>query len=614
MNQTQSLENRATRRTNRFAELFRSTSLRNRLLLAFIALTLLPVLITGSVASVISSQGLQDEVFIQLNSLVSLKETEINSLLKVLQTNLDLISEDQITQQNIISLLRNNPDLFINESKLRSDLLNFSKKTGYFTELFILNREGKIVLSTNDTQEEKIQTNQAYFTQGMLDRFVAPPTYEVSLDTYSIVISQPIKTGSGQTVGVLAGLVDLSTLNDIMSAGGNLGETVETYLVSTNYAALTNLQHGEFILGKTYIRTEGVTNAIRTKSSGSGVYTDYGGHPAFGAYLWIPELQLAVIAEHDRTDALQSSNRVFQTTIALILITMLAALIVAFIIARGITSPITNLVNIAESISHGNLELQADVQRNDEIGALAQAFNVMTLRLRELITTLEQRVADRTRALETSTEVSRRLSTILDEKQLTAEVVEQVKNAFNYYHVQIYLIDENSQELVMIGGTGDAARNMLARGHKITKGAGLVGRAAETNTSVLVSNTSRDADWLANPLLPETKSEIAVPISIGAKVFGVLDVQHNITDGLKQDDVSVLQAISNQIAIALQNARSYSATQQRADRESMISSINQKILSESSVESALQVAVREVGRALGTQASVRLIATDKHKE
>ena len=132
-----------------------------------------------------------------------------------------------------------------------------------------------------------------------------------------------------------------------------------------------------------------------------------------------------------------------------------------------------------------------------------------------------------------------------------------------------------------------------------------------SRTALLVENTSLDADWLPNPLLPETKSELAVPIAIGDKVLGVLDVQQNIVNGLKQEDVDLLQSIANQVAIAIQNARSYAQTQQRAEREALISSINQKITSETSVERALQVAVREVGRALNTQAKVKINTTGK---
>ncbi|MBK8780777.1 MAG: PAS domain S-box protein [Anaerolineales bacterium] len=175
---------------------------------------------------------------------------------------------------------------------------------------------------------------------------------------------------------------------------------------------------------------------------------------------------------------------------------------------------------------------------------------------------LEQRVAERTKALATSTEVSRRLSTILDQKQLVAEVVKQVRNSFGYYHTQIYFYDEARENLVMAGGTGEAGRLMLEQFHKLAHGRGLVGRAAESNKPILVADTAQNPEWLPNPLLPETRSEVTIPISIGDLVLGVLDVQHNVTDGLQREDVDALQSISNQVAVALQNIRQYRESQQ----------------------------------------------------
>ena len=191
-------------------------------------------------------------------------------------------------------------------------------------------------------------------------------------------------------------------------------------------------------------------------------------------------------------------------------------------------------------------------------------LKVSNRELQELSSSLERRVVERTRAITLSSEVSRQLSTITERSELVKQVVDQLQTAFNFYHVHIYLSDAQKEYLLMAGGTGEAGHRMLAQFHKIKMGRGLVGSAAETNKVVLVADTAQNPEWLPNSLLPDTKSEAAIPFSIGGQVLGVLDIQQNMTDGIHPEDVEALQVIANQVAVALQNIRLYEDTRKIA--------------------------------------------------
>lgn len=284
---------------------------------------------------------------------------------------------------------------------------------------------------------------------------------------------------------------------------------------------------------------------------------------------------------------------------------LLLAFVVGGFILTGLSNlvlrPLAALTETATMITDGDLSRTVEISkrhRDDELGVLSVAFNDMTEQLRSTLSGLEQRVADRTRALELSAQVSRSLSQILDPAELVAEVVKQLQKTFDYYHVHIYLFDEGRQNLELVGGTGEAGKIMMERGHKIPAGRGLVGRATETGIVVLVSDTSLDPNWLPNPLLPETKSEVAVPIMVGDQILGALDVQQNIVNGLTNQDADLLFSIANQVAVALRNARQYREAQLQAERTTRIDTVVRQIQGTQTIAEALQIAARELGRTL----------------
>lgn len=248
-----------------------------------------------------------------------------------------------------------------------------------------------------------------------------------------------------------------------------------------------------------------------------------------------------------------------QTRIVLFIALGMTALvaIAAIAVAGFLAQPIVRLTAVAQQIAAGDLNARADISLGDEIGVMARSFNDMTGQLTHTLRDLDERA----KALATNTEVGQKISTILDEQLLVQEVVNQVHAAFNYYYVQIYLMEADGKTLRLASGSGEVGKTLRARGHQLQVGRGLVGRAGQTNQAVIVPNTTLDSNWLPNPLLPETKSEVAVPIAIGDRVLGVMDVQHNVPDSLQEEVADLLRSLATQVAIALQNAWAYANSQ-----------------------------------------------------
>ena len=413
-------------------------------------------------------------------------------------------------------------------------------------------------------------------------------------------------------------------INAYMNEHSGLGETGETYLIGQDNLGrsdsrfLEQLGTDSTILNPDFAVDTDATRAALAGKTGTGTITDYRGLPVLSS--WAPiviqepnehhpdGIIWAMMTEIDESEALASVNQLAGLLGLIIALTALAVIALAVFLgsrfALDFVTPILALTDRATQVADGNLSLRFKSEREDEIGTLSNTFTQMTAQLDDTLQGLEARIAERTRALETSTEVSRRLSTILDQDQLAKTVVDELVSAFGYYYAHIYrYVGDDKTTLHMQGGTGEAGQVLLSRGHTIQTGRGLVGRAAESNAVVLVNDTLNEEGWLPNELLPETRSEIAVPISIGDEVLGVFDVQHSELNAFSEEDAGLLQSIANQVAIAAQNAGVYAEAQNRAVREALIGDIGQKIQNATTVEDALQVAVRELGRALNAEHS-----------
>jgi GAF domain-containing protein/HAMP domain-containing protein len=274
-------------------------------------------------------------------------------------------------------------------------------------------------------------------------------------------------------------------------------------------------------------------------------------------------MKWAVVVELPTVEVYAPIYRQIMGMVILLGIITLITVFLGMAFSRRIMLPVHRLNYAASQIQAGQFGVRVVINANNELGVLARTFNQMATQLEELYMTLEQKVATRTRRLELVAMLSEQLTAILNFEHLLSELVRSVKENFGYYHVHIYLFDNERENLVMAEGTGEPGEIMKRQRHHIAvnQRTSLVARAARTAQIVRVDNVRMAADWLPNPLLPQTFSEMAVPIVLDNQVMGVLDVQQDRIGGLDDSDENLLRSLANQVAIALRNARLFNETQ-----------------------------------------------------
>jgi nitrate/nitrite-specific signal transduction histidine kinase len=315
----------------------------------------------------------------------------------------------------------------------------------------------------------------------------------------------------------------------------------------------------------------------------------------------VNKLGWTVVYHQSQDEAFAPVNTQVRGTFIVMGIVIFMAVLAAIGLSLYLVRPISQLTQTAEEVAAGNLNSRAAVTSSDEIGTLASTFNSMTSQLQETLQGLEQRVAARTRDLEIVAEVGTATATILESKNLLQEVVDLTKERFNLYHSHIYLLDDEGKNLVLTAGAGEPGRIMVAekRSIPLDREQSLVARAARERKGVTVNDVTQAPDFLPNPLLPDTRSELAVPMIVGGNVIGVFDIQSDRIGRFTDADVNIQTTLAAQLATSIQNVRSFEHSKKQAELESLTNVIGQKIQRTTSIEETLQTAIRELGTAIG---------------
>lgn len=267
-------------------------------------------------------------------------------------------------------------------------------------------------------------------------------------------------------------------------------------------------------------------------------------------------------------------NQVIYITL-IILVLFAAVYFGANLTAALLVTPLRQLISDAQEIGAGKLDTPINLPRKDELGTLASVMDNTRQQIYKLLQTLEQRVEERTieltraneknerraRQLETIAQVARAVTSLRDLNQLLPEITQQISDSFGYYHVGIFLVDENREYAVLQAANSQGGQAMLARGHRLKVGRqGIVGNVTNTGRYRIALDVGDDAVFFNNPDLPHTRSEAAIPLIVGENIIGALDVQSTEPNAFSEDDLKALSLLSDQISVAIENARLFEKT------------------------------------------------------
>ncbi|MCS7177769.1 MAG: GAF domain-containing protein [Anaerolineae bacterium] len=398
-------------------------------------------------------------------------------------------------------------------------------------------------------------------------RYISPVYVDERTSEPMVVIAVPVTNILGDIQGALVAEVNLKFMWDLVDRL-RVGDTGFAYVVDRDGNLLAFRDIARVLQGENvaYLKEVGefVGSLAPVDETGASISRGIEGTLVVATYAPLGTPDWAVVTEIPVAEAYRPIIN------SLILVGAVLVTVIVIVggfsnqIARRLSAPLRQLASISSRIAGGELSLEARVERGPaEVVSLAQAFNQMTARLRELISGLEQQVAARTAALtrrttelEAAAYVARRAAEIRRMDMLLNETVRVISDRFGFYHAGIFLIDEGGEYAVLHAASSEGGQRMLARGHRLEVGrVGIVGYVAGTGQPRIALDVGADAVFFDNPDLPETRSEMALPLKIGDRVIGVLDVQSREPAAFTDEDVAILQVMADQIALAIENAR-----------------------------------------------------------
>jgi methyl-accepting chemotaxis protein len=488
---------------SRFLQLI-TGSIRNKLLVTFLALALVPLGVLGWISYQNAEDALRERAIAQLtvegtlqkNRLLALF-TEYSNVAEIIASNPDIL--DLTTQ--LVGEAGKDPKL---AESIEVRLRPLVKNVPGLDNAQIMNPKGIIIADTlpgTENQKGRDKSKDAYFTGALAHpgKVFVKHLYMSSTGRPSAAFSITLSEPSGKLVGVVAMRVQTKELDHILSEHTGMGETGDTYLVVDEvvisdkvdpnkrmHMATQSRLTPDSIL-KVKVDTEGTRRAVN-RQTGTAVYADYRGNPVLGYYNWLPELNAALISEIGTSEAFAAVTRLRWIILIVFLVAAVVVVGAAVFLASGLTRQVGEIMDCFGQIGIGNFQARAQVISSDELGATATSLNAMLDNTLTLIQSSEERDKIQASISKLLDEVSGVADgDLTKEAEVGEDMTGAIADSFNYMTEQLRKI---------IGNVQDATVQVSSSANEIHATAEHLAQGSEAQSEQII-NTSAAIDEMA---------------------------------------------------------------------------------------------------------------------
>ncbi len=524
-------------------------------------------------------------------------------------------------------------------------------RRSFLLAYMLLDTAGQVILDTRESLPQASPVigsgssgrnygNSDFFQNSITSSIPYVSAVEFTRDDRAFLyFSDSVTDASGSRLGVIVAVYNAAVLQQIVGESNNLaGDQSYAILLDDNYLSLANgLSTGlpyRFVIPTDTDRVHALIQAGRIPDRSIADLSPE--QPELGLALQSPSAKYIKYGDGQLASITASTIKPWTMVYTqaesyflapldrqAFIIKLIASLLVAVMamltgvgLSHLIGPPLRRLAGFAETAAAGDWATRLPAHGEDELAVMAQALNGMKDSVQQQVAELDGQFQERVRLLDrrsqqlqAAAEVGRAASTIHNVDELLVRVAGLIGDRFDFYHVGIFLLDEAREYAVLRATNSDGGKRMLQRQHKLAVGQqGIVGNVTGNAQARIALDVGEDATFFNNPDLPQTRSEMALPLIAGGNLFGALDVQSTQPEAFSRDDVIVMQVLVDLIAVAIENARLFVSGQEAIESAQRAYGEISRLAWQERLRAQTEVGYRSIDRGVTTLSREEIIS------